>query len=153
MPISLDLKQKLFILCKDFVENSIATLQQAMDDSQLAANADEKGSAGDKHETGRAMMHLEKEKNAKQLAERLKLREVISMLNPDEELNSGQLGSLIKTDSAVYYLSIPMGKVELDGNEYLVISPVSPIGQVLLSKKKGDTFVFNGRESKVENVV
>ena len=153
MPILLHTKQQLFALCKAFVEDSIATLQQAMDESQQAANADEKGSAGDKHETGRAMMHLEKEKNAKQLSERLKLREVISMLNPDEEVNSGQLGSLIKTDSATYYLAIPMGKVELDGEEYLVVSPVSPIGQVLLSKKKGDIFIFNGKESKVENLI
>lgn len=149
MTISIQTKQNLFIRCKDFVEESIATLQKAMDESQEAANSDQKGSAGDKHETGRAMMHLEKEKNARQLAERLKLREVISLLNPDEEVNSGQLGSLIKTDNATYYLAIPMGKVELDGNEYLVISPVSPIGQVLLSKKMGDTFIFNGRESKV----
>lgn len=153
MTFSLHIKQKLFTLCKDYVEDSISTLQQAMDESQEAANADQKGSAGDKHETGRAMMHLEKEKNAKQLAERLKLREVVSLLKPEKIHSTAQLGSLVKTTNAIYYLSIPMGKVEMDREEYLVISPVSPIGQLLLNTEDGDFFSFNGTKNRVEEVL
>lgn len=153
MSNSFQTKKKLFTLCKDFVEDSITTLQLAMNESQEAANADQKGSAGDKHETGRAMMHLEKEKNAKQLSERLKLREVVSMLNPQKEHNRAQLGSLVKTNNAIYYLSIPMGRVKIEDEEYLVISPVSPIGQLVLNTIEGDVFSFNGTKNRVEEVL
>jgi transcription elongation GreA/GreB family factor len=34
----------------------------------------------------------------------------------------------------------------------MVLSPQSPIAQVLISKKQGDTFAFNGKKSEILNV-
>ena len=153
MKLSIELKKKLFDACQDYVEKSIAHLMEAMESSQESANADTKGSAGDKHETGRAMMHLEKEKNAKQLAERLNLRKVLPLLYPNKIQSEGQLGSLIKTNNGFYYLSIPMGKLELEGKLFYIISAVSPIGNLLLNTKVGSEIIFNGQKIKIEGVI
>ena len=50
-----------------------------MANAQESANAEEKSSAGDKYETGRAMMQIERDKAAQQLNESMKLEIVPTM--------------------------------------------------------------------------
>jgi transcription elongation GreA/GreB family factor len=153
MQLELHLKRKLLDHCFVFVNTSITGLKMAIDDAQEGANSETKGSAGDKHETGRAMMHLENEMNSKQLAERLKLLQVLELINPDEKHGIAQLGSLVKTTLGTYYLSIGIGKVEIEGNAFLIISPSSPIGALLMKTREGSEITFNGKSILVEEVI
>ena len=153
MALNPQIKKKLFDYCRQYVDNRIALVTDAMKAAQEAANAETKGSAGDKHETGRAMMHLEKEKNARQLAGHLKLRKVLAQINPVESHKKGRLGSLIKTNSGIYYLSIAIGKAEVGGENYFIISPVSPIGKLLMNAEVGSELSFNGRKIVVEDII
>jgi len=146
-------KKILFDYCQQYISDRIAMVSDAMKAAQEAANSETKGSAGDKHETGRAMMHLEKEKNARQLAEHLKLKKVLAQINPEESSQQVGLGSLIITNSGIYYLSIAIGKVEIGGEMYFVISPVSPIGNLLLNAQVGSELEFNGRKIMVEEII
>ena len=147
------IKKKLFTYCEEQVNESISILGGALNDSQESANSETKGSAGDKHETGRAMMHLENEMNAKQLAERLKLAEVLQRIDADEKHDKVRLGSLVICSNGNYFISIAIGKTELEGVNYLLISPASPIGALLMDKKKGDDFTFNGKSIKIEAIL
>jgi hypothetical protein len=153
MSLTLDVKQQLFDKCKRSIDESLASLKSALDDAQESANADDKGSAGDKHETGRAMMHLEVEKITSQLAERSQLLSILARINPKETFSQSQLGSLIKTSQGIYFLAIALGKVELDGELVFVISPASPIGKSLMMCKVGSSFDFNGRNFLVEALI
>lgn len=148
----MEIKKVLFDYCVDYVEDSILFLEKEMNSMQKAANTEIKGSAGDKHETGRAMMHIEKEKVAKQLADRLNLRKTIAQLDLKKEHSSASLGSLINTDNGIYYLSIPIGKVEIENEIYFIVSSVSPIGRILLNCKKGDSLEFNGNTLNVIDI-
>jgi len=151
MKLTIELKKKLFSYCEDYVNMSIKTLENALEDAQDAANSDTKGSAGDKHETGRAMMHIEKENNAKILAERLNLRKTLALINPEEKHVNIKLGSLISTSNGIFFLAIPIGKVKLE-EDFFIISPVSPIGKLLMEKKKGEEFSFNSKIVQIINV-
>ena len=152
MALTLKTKKILFDYCQQYVDKRIAMVTNEMNAAQEAANAETKGSAGDKHETGRAMMHLEKEKNARQLAEHLKLKKVMAQIIPEESHHKARLGSLIKTNTGIYYLSIAIGKAEVGGENYFIISPVSPIGNLLLNAQVGSELNFNGRKILVEEV-
>ena len=66
------LKEQLWVQCQKIVEHRLATAQQAMDAAQQSANQEEKSSAGDKYETGRAMAQLERDKAATQVEENKK---------------------------------------------------------------------------------
>ena len=68
-----------------------------MNDAQLSANEEGKSSAGDKYETGRAMMQIEREKAANQLEEALKLKRIIDQLQPDVHHEIATLGSVVIT--------------------------------------------------------
>lgn len=153
MALTIQTKKILFDHCQQYVDKRIAMVTNEMNAAQEAANAETKGSAGDKHETGRAMMHLEKEKNARQLAEHLKLKKVLAQIKPEEMYQQVRLGSLILTNSGIYYLSIAIGKVEIGKEVYFIISPVSPIGNLLMNAKVGSELEFNGRKIVVEEII
>ena len=54
------------------------------------------------------------------------------------------LGSLIKTNRGTFYLAASLGKVELDGADYFVVSTKAPIANQFLGKKAGDYANMNG---------
>ena len=56
-------------------------IQLAFDDLNSAITDDSKSTAGDKHETGRAMVHLEQEKLSKQLIQNKYLQQHIHCIN------------------------------------------------------------------------
>jgi transcription elongation GreA/GreB family factor len=145
----MSLKKKLIAYCKDWVTERISVAQVAMDHAQAAANEEGKSSAGDKYETGRAMMQIERDKAAHQLAEALKLKQLVDGLlefgNPDEV----RVGAIVQTTHYHFFVAISVGKISLDGVDYLLVSPLSPIGKLLLSKKMGDSITFNQSEERI----
>ena len=58
----MELRKILYELCCTYADSRIRVAQEAIQQAQQAANMEEKSTAGDKYETGRAMAHLEKEK-------------------------------------------------------------------------------------------
>ena len=69
-------------------------------------SSETKSSAGDKHETGRAMLQLEMEKAGQQLASVQQMQQTLAKINTLTSSTNIALGSVIKTSSACYFLSI-----------------------------------------------
>lgn len=141
----LNFKISLHQACLQRVDQTIALAIQAMEDVQNSANQETKSSAGDKYETGRAMMQLEKEKYAQQLAQAQDLRQQLEQLNPQQQHSQIQLGTLLRTNEGIYYLSVSLGKLIHEDQTAFVLSAASPLGQVLLGKKAREKITFQGR--------
>ena len=146
------LKEQLWLQCKQIVEQRLATAQQAMDAAQESANQEEKSSAGDKYETGRAMAQLERDKAAMQVEENKKMLTVLNRISYNTSTDRVTLGSVVVTDHNKFYLSISAGKLEIGGESYVAISTQSPIGQLLLYKRKGEFFSFNNQRQTIISV-
>lgn len=114
-----------------------------MEAAQEAANSEEKSSAGDKYETGRAMAQLERDRHAQLLAEALKLNQDLDRLNIDKPYATVQPGSLVITNRGAFFISISAGKLTLNGTDYFAVSPASPIAVMLAGRKVGDVVTFN----------
>jgi transcription elongation GreA/GreB family factor len=141
----MELRKALFDLCLAYTEARIHAAQEAMRHAQEAANAEEKSSAGDKYETGRAMAQLEKEKAMGQLADGNKLKAALSKVNQNMPAARVTLGSVVLTDSGSYYLAISAGKLIVAGREFLALSPASPLGAQLLGCTTGSKITFQGK--------
>ncbi len=137
------LKQQLLAECKRYVASRIATANQSMVNAQEAANEEGKSSVGDKYETGRAMMQIERDKAAQQLDEALKLKNIIDQISIEAGSGKIILGSLVITNSKKIFISIGIGKLILDGEEFLVVAPASPLGKQLMGLKVNDETMFN----------
>lgn len=117
-----------------------------------AGNNETKSTAGDKHETGRAMMQLEQEKLGKQL------QEAEGQLAEFEKIDFARLhqtialGSLIETTRGFFFITLSIGKMDVDGTIIFAISPQSPLGALLIGKKQKDTVVFNGVSYEINNI-
>ena len=142
-------KNKLFEYCTNYVHQRVQNAQNAINNAQDSSNSETKSTAGDKHDTARAMMQLDVEKMAIQLAEAQKLKIALSNINPDSVHTKIQLGSVIKTNTASYFISISAGLIDMDGVAYYAISPVTPIGKMMIGLSVGESFSFNGRSFEI----
>ncbi len=124
-------------------------MQKSIADVQFSANQETKSSAGDKYETGRAMAQLEIQKLTKQLADKENMLRILSMIDPGKVSKKVELGCLVQTDSACYFISVSLGKVALDGTEWFCISPASPIGLRLMGLKNLAHFEWNGLQTQI----
>ena len=139
----LQIKSKLFNACEIYVNEKTATIMQILESNKKALFTETKSSAGDKHETGRAMLQLEMEKASQQLASVNKMKETLSKVAVNNSSKIACLGSLIITEKANYFLAISSGKITIENSDYYAVSTNSPIGSQLLGKKIGDSIIFN----------
>lgn len=143
MDLPRNLKPILYMQCMEYVMQRIETAKQALSNAQESANAEEKSSAGDKYETGRAMAHLEREKALEQLNEAIKLKSALEKVNQTNASDRVGLGSIVFTNTCNFYLAISAGKLSAHGLEFVALAPVSPLGTILVGRKKGEQFIFN----------
>jgi len=148
----MDIKQELYTICREKVTARIQSLQQLIHETQVASNQETKSSAGDKYETTRAMLQIEKDKSTLQLAYAFEEKKVLDQININQIFNQIKAGALITTTNGTYFLANSLGKQELNGDNIYVISSRSPIGKQLLGKKKGDQFDWKGNRIKILNV-
>jgi len=123
--------------------------EHAFKNAEQASNDDTKSSAGDKYETGRAMMQQEKDRNTTQLNEANKLMVALNHISIKGNSNVIETGSLVITDNGRFYIAISAGTLVVDGESYFAVSPASPIGLKLKGLKAGDGFDLNGKGYKI----
>ncbi|WP_062053871.1 hypothetical protein [Aquimarina longa] len=144
-------KEELLYQCQNYVDQRLQRIQNTIFDIQQSLTSETKSTAGDKHETGRAMLQLEREKAGKQLAEVQKLQEILSKikLSDSEHIH---LGSLVSTTQGNYFISISVGKLTVENQFYFAIAANSPIGKLILGKTIGSSFNFNGNTITITSI-
>lgn len=146
---ALILKQKLQKACEDSLEKRLKDIKAALEEAQEAANQETKSSAGDKHETGRAMMQLETEKLSRQLQEVLNEQQTLKTIRADQTKQSVDRGALVITNHIKLYIAISAGRLPMDGVEYFAISINTPLGLALKGKKAGDNTIFQNKTYEI----
>jgi hypothetical protein len=147
--MSVNLKQQLIGVCENYVEARISRAIAGIKDLDEALKMESKSSAGDKYETGRAMIHIEVDKLLLQLEQYKELKKTLAIAG--QIPNSGKIGfgNLVKTSAANYFLSIPAGEILVENEKFYAIGINSPIAQALLGKKEKENFSFNGNTNKI----
>ncbi len=148
-----DLKYLLHSELVNAIKSKITILNTTILSAKESRDSDSKSSAGDKYETGRAMMHIEIEKNEVQLSKALKLKKELSEIDLLKDYRKVEFGSLVITNHGNYFISIGIGKLNGDYQDCYAISLASPIGRLFQNKEKGDVVKFQDREIIIENIV
>lgn len=142
------IKKQLHELLLGAIEEQLKNALERMDEALEAVKSDTKSTAGDKHETGRAMAQLEQEKAGK-LIQSIKHNRNHLLQLPLTSSDKVELGALVKTTKGRFYISMAMGKISLDGVSYFTVSPSAPLVQAMMKKKLGDKFSFNNIEQEI----
>ena len=134
----------------EVITKKLEEIQREFDALQESLLSETKSSAGDKHETGRAMTQLAQEKLSKQLVETKKQLDGLRKIDPSEKLDKIGFGSFIQTSRGFFFVSIGIGQIKVESTPVFCITAGSPIGQKLLQKQAGDTIQMNGEIQIIE---
>ena len=148
-----NIKTQLLQLCTTSLDTRLQSVLAVIEDIKQSLQSETKSSAGDKHETGRAMLQLEREKAGHQLAEIEKTKQILSKINTESTYKNIGLGSVVYTTTSNYFISISAGEFEVENKTFYAISANTPIGQLLLGKSVGDVINFRNLEFKITKVL
>lgn len=130
----------------------IAELNQYQKDLSDSLQSESKSTAGDKHDTSRAMIHLEQEKLQHQSHELnhqyQRLKEIAGL----KELDIVTFGALVETETDVFLLGASLGKQIIDGRIVYCIGMEAPISQSILNKRVGENLFFNGQVGEIKSI-
>jgi hypothetical protein len=146
------MKEKILNHYKQLVQDRIDVFQDMISGLTIDAQNDAKGSAGDKHETALAMMHIEQEKLNHKLKEVLDQKNILDRIDTSATYKKVAIGSLVQTNGMLLFISTALPKITLDGKTLFALSPQSPLGSKLMGNEVGYEFDINGKLYVIESV-
>jgi hypothetical protein len=147
------LKEKLLNHCKATLRRKIELIAFTMDEINGSMENETKSSLGDKHETSRARMQSELEKLSWQMDELKGQNELLNKIDLAVSTDKISNQNLVRSNKGLFFLAIPLGKVDLDGTSVFVISSVSPLGKKLIGLKPRDEITMNEVLYKIEEIL
>ncbi len=150
--INASTKTALLAKAQETLREQIKDIQHQLSELQKSAEAEEKSSAGDKFETHQEMLHQSRDILEKRL---INTQNLLGQVNavPVKELNTVQEGALVKLPIGYVWVSVPMGKLELDSQDFQLVSKDSPLITALWDLKQGESGEFRGKKITVESLV
>ena len=146
------LKQKVYQHYLLMVDDKISLLQQVLADLKESGTNETKSTAGDKHETALAMLQIEQANKREQLAQVVAQKVLLEKINPVIVAPMIVMGSLVKTDRGYLFVSVALGKSEIEEIKVTALSPQSPLGKQLMGLKINDTVAINNTSYYIEDI-
>ncbi|MBS1594672.1 MAG: 3-oxoacyl-ACP synthase [Bacteroidetes bacterium] len=138
-------KSRLRAHCLALIQQRIDTATAAMEQAQESANSEDKSSAGDKYETGRAMSHIERDNYAYQLSVAIDDRNQFLGIDCEKQYDKAENGAIISGGDVLYFIATGLGVMTFEGLKVVALSPKAPLSGLLRGKSKGDTVTLNGK--------
>ncbi|TND10106.1 MAG: hypothetical protein FD123_354 [Bacteroidetes bacterium] len=145
-------KTEVYGECLLFISRKIEALKKQLSDLVEDAKNDSKSTAGDKHETARAMMQIEQEKLGRQLRQLEEQKAILEKTGETKPAEKIIPGSLVKTNKGWIYLLTALGEIKVNGTPVFIISMQSPLAIKLAGLVKGEAAEINGTQYIVEGI-
>lgn len=147
-------KEKVFSTAISRVKERVRLLTEERKAINTGILEDTKSSAGDKFETGRERMSADLMTVEKQLKQAsFDYDELCRLQAIKNSSSTAQEGSLVLVDDDKFLISIGMGQLDLDGEKVFLLSKNSPLGEILVGKRKGEEIDFRGKKKLVKEIV
>lgn len=114
---------------------------------------EEKNSAGDKYETSRETMTQDLNSLEKQIKQSsLDLDELYRLQTIKDAPPTVQEGALVQLGTEWFLLAVSVGQVKVGDKSIFLLSKNSPLGELLVGKKKGETIQFRGKQQVISEI-
>ncbi|MBS9522562.1 GreA/GreB family elongation factor [Litoribacter alkaliphilus] len=145
-------KQAILAALKSTLESKVSEVKsslQALDDS---GEGETKSSAGDKYETSREMINQERTKFSQVLQDLTSQLQVVNSISLESQKEKVELGALVELDGMTLIISVPFGKLDVEGEQVFAVSIKSPVAQSLLGKTTGDEVLVNKKKMTIKTL-
>lgn len=146
------IKTELLQACLDYAnkridnyKNELTTIKESIESNDKAGDDDD--------DSGNGKLFNDLEKNSQHLNDAQKMLDSLKAISPNVVSEHVVLGSFVKTTTNHFFISISAGKIDLDNLSVFAISPSSPIGTLLINKRKGDIVEFNNNSFTITEVI
>lgn len=146
------IKSDVLQACYDYANKRIANYKNEIETIKDSLESNDKGS-GDDDDSGNGKLLNDLEKNSLHLINAQKMLDSLRAISPKTVNTYVSLGSLVKTTTNHFFISISAGKIDIDNLSVFAISPSSPIGLLLNNKISGDKIEFNGNTFTITEVI
>lgn len=144
-------KKELFQKTLNAVNSRIKRYEQEME--MIRESMDANDTKTDYDEDNRGKLLGDFEKNVEFLNQARLMKETLNTVDLEHYSEEVKFGSVIETDKSYYFVSVPVGKIEMeDGSTVYAISTEAPIYQAMKGKKAGDEFTFNDETMEIKEV-
>ncbi len=114
---------------------------------------EEKNSAGDKYETSRETMTQDLNSLEKQIKQSsLDLDELYRLQTIKDTPPTVQEGALVQLGADWFLLAVSVGQVKVGDKSVFLLSKNSPLGELLVGKKKGEMIQFRGKPQSITEI-
>ena len=147
----IELKKKILSEVERLLEEKAKQMRSQLVVIREDASASGKSSMGDKYETTREMLKQEEMKVGGQLEiceKQLKQVRFMPTVSADQVAN----GSLIRSGNLYFMILTSIGKVQVDNQDIFVVSAVAPIAKMLLKRRVGESYTFNGKSLQIDEL-
>lgn len=144
-------KEKLKEKLQGTLKEKINILRSSISEAQNSSNNETKSTAGDKHETSRAMAQLEVERLSQQLQQQERLYTLLSSVSTSKS-SKVEAGAIVKTNKGIFYPIIATGIIKFDNQNIMTVGMGAPVTQAMLGRLPGDSFSFNGNKYHIEEI-
>ena len=134
------------------VTDKIKLLQQVLADLKESGSNETKSTAGDKYETGLAMLQIEEANIRSQLKDLLDKKDALEKINPSLSVTKIVKGSLVKTNKGYLFVSTALGKATIEDIAVIALSPQSPLGMKLMGLVANNIAEINNNFYIIENI-
>lgn len=146
------IKTELLQACLDYANKRIDNYKNELSTIKESIESNDK-SGDDDDDSGNGKLFNDLEKNSQHLSDAQKMLDSIKAISPNLVSEQVVLGSFVKTTTNHFFISISAGKIDLDNLSVFAISPSSPIGTLLINKRKGDVVQFNNNSFTITEVI
>lgn len=146
----LELKKKVYDKCLSILEENAETARQTMNQIQIDANEAEQ--EHDVFDGSRSELLRERDIYAEQLQKAVDEIHILKKVSFDGLVDQVEFGAVVLTNRQNMFIALGLGKVEVEGDTYFVISKDVPIYKAMEGLQKGDKFTFNNMDFEIKDV-
>lgn len=145
------IKYRLIEKCLQMLNERADNAKKAMEELQQSAN--EYGLPKDRYDSFRAQVLRKRDLFAEQYQKTIDEMELIKKINPEKRNEKVEFGSVVITNKQKLFVSVSLGKIELENEAYYAISTKVPIYKAIQNKKAGEKIEFNGNKFEILEII
>ncbi len=145
-------KQRILAECIKIQKVVVENAKKAMVDAQDSATENDDNTEEKLYNSYREEMHNKRDMFARQFDLAMEDLNQLNQIVTSKEYKKAEFGSIVETESGVYFISTSLGQVKVNGKTIFAVSPLAPIYKTFEGKKIGESYSFRDKSFKIKDL-
>lgn len=145
-------KQRILSECLRLQKIVVENAKKAMLDAQESANEGDDNTEEKLYNSYREEMQNKRDMFARQYELAMEDWFLLNQIVTSKEYREAEFGAVVETDGGIYFISISLGQIQVEGKTVFAVSALAPIFKTFDGKKKGESYSFRDKIFKISDI-